>query len=147
MTARPRAFTVGRVYDDDREYQLRYSAELSRPGAARPPGVADIVRARDVLVVTGTPGTDLEGIDHAELATFPTWDLVKGSTDPPPIKLGRGLVLTNSTAMRPSSFLLPARPVATTSYPSGSSARCTASFARLTLPNSERADGYGIPTA
>jgi hypothetical protein len=81
------------VYGEDREYELRYSAELSGPGAAGPPGGADIVRVRDVLVVTGTPGTDLEGVDHSELATFPSWDLVKGRTDPPPIELGRGLVL------------------------------------------------------
>lgn len=83
------------MYGEGREYELRYSAEISRPGAARPPGGADIVRVRDVLVLTGTPGADLEGVDHSELATFPSWDLVKGRTDPPPIGLGRGLVLAS----------------------------------------------------
>lgn len=83
------------MHGDGQDYEFRYSAEIPTPGAAVPPGGGDIVRVRDVLVITGTPGADLEGVAHTELATFPTWDLREGRTDPPPIDLGRGLVLAS----------------------------------------------------
>lgn len=80
---------------EDHDFELRYSADLpTGPGAARPPGDGDIVRVRDVLLIPGRPGTDLDDVEPAELATFPTFDLVHGRQDAEPIDLGRGLVLT-----------------------------------------------------
>lgn len=61
---------------DNRDYQLRYSADLpTGPGAARPPGGRDIVSVRDVLVIPGRSDMDLDGVEPTELATFPTYDL------------------------------------------------------------------------
>jgi len=81
--------------DENRDFKLRYGADLpTGPGAARPPGGGEIVGVRDVLLIPGRPDMDLDGVEPADLATFPTWDIREGRQDAEPIDLGRGLVLT-----------------------------------------------------
>jgi hypothetical protein len=79
------------VEDED---QLRYSAHLPTRGCAGPPGHAEIVRVRDVLVIT--PDSVDQG-DRDDLVLMPTWEgepwEQHGWKHPEPISLGRGLAL------------------------------------------------------
>ena len=74
----------------DAEDQLRYSADLPTGGVAVPPGNAEVVRVRDVLVV---PGSGVDQGDRADLALLPRWDPDRGQWIAQPIDLGRGLSL------------------------------------------------------
>lgn len=93
MHARPRARPRG-LPQLDRDDQLRYSANLTPIGSARPPGSGEVVRVRDVLLIPGSAGANPDGVDLSELAMFPTLDIEQGRRDAEPIDLGRGLSLT-----------------------------------------------------
>jgi hypothetical protein len=75
----------------DVEDRARYSADLPTSGAAAPPGNAEVVRVRDVLLI---PGSGVEQGDTADLALLPHSDPEEGEwTKPGPIDLDRRLTL------------------------------------------------------
>jgi hypothetical protein len=67
------------VNGNNRDYQLRYSADL--------PTGPEIVSVRDVVVIPGRSDMDLDGVEPTKLATFPIYDLKRGREDAEPIDL------------------------------------------------------------
>jgi hypothetical protein len=87
----------------DAEDQARYSADLPTSGAAAPPGNAEVVRVRDVLLLPTSGATQGDTLDFALL---PQWDPERGGrTEPEHIDLGRGLSLAKLDGDEPKRVL------------------------------------------